>query len=148
MLHNDAHQNQNQNQLWLSCLQNDYYKCWVLMTKVWEVWLEMQHHGWKRMKIYNKWFNLLILYMHNDWKWHGMTKLGIENPLKQPKQKSWKSYWISMNPKWFMGNKKCIYTLNFFWFVLFHLRHVKVSFGGFCVFIKFKAQQNRSLLQR
>ncbi len=76
------------------------------MIRVWEVCFEMQHHGWRRMKIYKSWFSRLVLHMHNNWKWHGMTKLGIGNLLRQVKQRSWKPYWIWMNPKWFMGGKK------------------------------------------
>jgi len=52
---------------------SNFYRCWVLMPGVWEACLKMQHHGWKRMKIYNRWFDPLVLYMHNNWRWHGMS---------------------------------------------------------------------------
>jgi hypothetical protein len=80
-------------------------RCWVLMLKVWEVCLEMQHHGCRRMKIYKKWFDPPILHMHNDWRLHGMSKIGIKSPLKQVKHKNWHMYWISMNLYWFMEGK-------------------------------------------
>jgi hypothetical protein len=45
---------------------------WVSMPGAWEVCFKMQHHGWRRMKIYKKLFNPPIVYMHNDSRWHGM----------------------------------------------------------------------------
>jgi hypothetical protein len=42
----------------------------------------------RKMKIYKRWFIPLILHMHNDWKWHGMSKIGIESPLKQIEHKN------------------------------------------------------------
>jgi len=56
--------------------------------------------------IYKKWFDPFVLHMHNDWRWHGMLKIGIESPLKQVEHKSWQLHWISMNLKWFMEGKK------------------------------------------
>jgi hypothetical protein len=32
-------------------------RCWVSMLRTWEVCLEMQHHRWRRMKIYKRWFD-------------------------------------------------------------------------------------------
>jgi hypothetical protein len=48
-------------------------------------WMEM-------MKIYKRWCDPSILHMHYDWGWHGMPKIGIENPLKQVGHKNWQIY--------------------------------------------------------
>jgi len=40
-----------------------------------------------------------------------MSKIGIENPLKQVEHKSWQMYWISMNLKWFIIIKKKWYSM-------------------------------------
>jgi len=57
-------------------------KCWVSMLGMWEACFEMQHHRWRRMKIYKRWFDPPIVYMHNDWRWHEMSKIRIESQVK------------------------------------------------------------------
>jgi hypothetical protein len=52
------------------------------------------------------WFHSPIVYMHDNWRWHGMSKIGIESLVKQVGQNSWQMFWISMNLKWFMEGKK------------------------------------------
>jgi hypothetical protein len=38
-------------------------------------WMEMD-------KYLQKMIQSLILHMQNDWRWHGMSKIGIDSPLK------------------------------------------------------------------
>ncbi len=57
-------------------------------------------------EIYKGWSDSPIVYMHDNWKRHGMLKIRIESPVKQVEQNSWQMFWIFMNLEWFMEGKK------------------------------------------
>jgi hypothetical protein len=57
------------------------------------------------MKIYKRWFDPLVLHMHDDWKWHGMLKIKIESSKTGRTQESIDVLDFHQF-KWFMEGKK------------------------------------------